>query len=297
MVAWSLTRPVPGARRDSARLRRTIENRPPPSSRPGATPGHTGVLSAAGSRMRTPTLRLARPKSRTARSPCRQVGGVPQDGSRAAVRPTVYRLNRHPDPPHHHVPRAHLHATEPFSLRSHPGKRHLTKFHLHVTHRLAPVSQNLRRTIGRGIVTGLQGWQPDPSGRYASRYFEAGVPTPWVSDGNSVHHCPLPPQVLPLLPNLYSPPPGGVTISAPGATEQRAVGWYRNVGDPTRFKYWDGVRWIETGGPPAEPPSDPQNLLGARWARRRLPRNPIASAPARSSRWRRHWPSLWYWSP
>ena len=61
----------------------------------------------------------------------------------------------------------------------------------------------------------------------------------------------------------------------------RTVGWYQNVADPSRFKYWDGQQWIETTSDPpraaAQPAEEPPR---ARVTRRHRPRSVLTVAEA-----------------
>jgi Protein of unknown function (DUF2510) len=59
----------------------------------------------------------------------------------------------------------------------------------------------------------------------------------------------------------------------------RTVGWYQNIADPSRFKYWDGQQWIETTSGPARAAAQPEPPR-ARVTRRRRPRSVLTVAEA-----------------
>ena len=121
---------------------------------------------------------------------------------------------------------------------------------------------------------------PTPSDGYHLRHFEAGRPTPWVSDGQDVRHAPLPAdRPLPLLPDLYVPAPAAPAAAVPST---RTVGWYRNVTDPTWYRYWDGQQWIEPSSAAPPQPTMPaeQRSSPLRRDRRHRPRSAVTVTQA-----------------
>ncbi len=116
-------------------------------------------------------------------------------------------------------------------------------------------------------MQGPTGWWPDPSGAHPFRYFENGDPTTWVSDGLG------PPRRVP--PETLPPPPSA------GPETTRTVGWYQNVADPARFKYWDGQQWIEATDHPSPDAAQPaEEPPPAKVRRRRRPHAVLTVAEA-----------------
>ncbi len=60
------------------------------------------------------------------------------------------------------------------------------------------------------------------------------------------------------------------------------MGWYRNVADPTRYRYWDGQQWIEYSNPSPPPSTAPPqpSLLPLRRDRRRRRRSAVTVTQA-----------------
>jgi hypothetical protein len=96
-----------------------------------------------------------------------------------------------------------------------------------------------------------EGWLPDPSGKYKLRHFDRNGPSQWVSNGGQAFEDHLAAgQTPPNSPNDVSSNDHGQKISAvvaasTSAAEPRPIGWYRNVADPERIRYWDGTEWLD----------------------------------------------------
>jgi uncharacterized protein DUF2510 len=139
-------------------------------------------------------------------------------------------------------------------------------------------------------VDHLQGWQPDPYGRYEHRYFSAaGEPTVLVRDGGvesrdegpsetptvdagQTSSPPAAAQPTASVPAVQGPP--NAPLPGPPTIPVAPSDWHPDPLNPGRLRYWDGRSWTEHVATPSATAGVP---LGAPATLPPIPTSPAAA--------------------